>query len=125
MSLPTDRTIARPGRRTLALILAVAALSGTSACSGSEPTPAEARRARVEATLEETFSRAQVDCLLQRLDPESLATLDRSQDIDVDSPGLTAYSEALVSCVSDPGGTTTTVANKPATSAGAQTTTTG
>ncbi len=116
----------RPGgagpRRIVALIVAASFL--VSACSGSEPTEAEARRARVEDRLEATFSRAQVDCLLDRLDGPALATLDRARDVDIDSPALASYSEALVSCVADPDGTTSTTAAPAANTTEAQASTT-
>lgn len=75
-------------------------------CSGSEPTPAEARRARVETRLRTSFSGAQTRCILERADEDLLRALDRTRDLGPDALGT--WSDVLVACVTDPDGTTTT-----------------
>jgi hypothetical protein len=91
----------------LAALVVIAALG---ACGGSEQSPAEARRERVESRLRESFSGAQTTCILDRADDELLRALDRTRDLDADATALAAWSDVLVACVTDPDGTTTTTA---------------
>lgn len=85
--------------------LAVAGLAG---CSGSDQSPAEARRERVESRLRETFSGAQARCILDRSDARLLVALDRAEALATDDDALASWSDVVVACVTDPDGTTTT-----------------
>jgi len=88
----------------VALLVAVVA----SSCGGSDQSPAEARRDRVEDRLRSTFSGAQSACILERADADLLRALDRSRDLSPDAAALATWSDVLVACVTDPDGTTTT-----------------
>ncbi len=104
--------VARSARRArLAPAVAAAALFVTlaaGACSGSEPTPAEARRDRVEARLRTSFSDAQARCILDRAQPDLLRALDRTAALDPKAGDLAEWSDLLVACVTEPDVTTTT-----------------
>lgn len=94
----------------LAVLLAAAPLV-VGGCSGSEQSPADARRERVESNLRATFSAAQARCIVDRAQGDVLEALDREQDLPASSDDLRAYSDLLVACVMDPEGTTTTTAS--------------
>lgn len=94
----------RPRVLAAALLVTV----GVGACGGSEQSPAEARRDRVEARLRTSFSAAQARCILDRADPDLLQALDRRRDLDPDAPALADWSGVLVACVTGTEVTTTT-----------------
>lgn len=71
-------------------------------CSEPEPDPAEVRAEVVRNRLGETFSGAQVDCIMKRLDDSVLRALDRDVDLEPDDDAMATYSEAVTACVADP-----------------------
>lgn len=92
--------------RTPLLFAVLVAISlASSACSKPEPTPAEARRNRLETRLKTSFADAQSKCILGKLDEPTIAALDRTATL---APGqaLDRYSEAVRDCVADPATTT-------------------
>ncbi|CAN5197824.1 hypothetical protein BH20ACT3_BH20ACT3_05530 [soil metagenome] len=94
------------GRNTVrAMLCAVVLTAGLGACSDPPPDPEEARRARVETRLRDSFSANQATCILERLDEPTLVALDRTGDLDADSDPMTTYSQAVADCIIDPGGT--------------------
>jgi hypothetical protein len=97
--MPAERR--RRAAAAATVLLAVAALAG--ACSSEPEDPAEARRDRIEARLEDTFSRQQSDCILEQLDDAQLEALDLTTDLE-DPAALEAYSNAAVACVVGLGG---------------------
>ncbi|MEZ5178984.1 MAG: hypothetical protein R2746_12140 [Acidimicrobiales bacterium] len=98
----------RRARAALAVVGAALLVVGAGACSGSEQSPAEARRERVESRLRETFSGAQSRCILDRSDATLLAALDRSRSLPPEGDALASWSDVVVACVTDPDGATTT-----------------
>ncbi|MCB0962364.1 MAG: hypothetical protein KDA98_03545 [Acidimicrobiales bacterium] len=78
---------------------AVAALALLAACTSDPPSPEEEREARIRDRLDETFSRAQVDCIVDQLDEPARTALDGEGALDADSEELAAYSLVLVDCV--------------------------
>ena len=98
---------ARPPRRArpspVAAVAALFVVLAAGACSRSEPTPAEARRDRVETRLRTSFSDAQTRCILDRAQPDLLRALDRAADLDPKSGDLDEWSDVVVACVSDDG----------------------
>lgn len=130
MTAPSPRG---PAGRATASTIAVAAvvvglLVGAAGCAKDELSPAEARRARVEKRLGETFSDRQVNCILGRVDTPVLVALDSRRPLDAGTEVMFTYSNAVTICVTDPdapkgttttaGGTTTsTTSDSPATSA--------
>jgi hypothetical protein len=82
----------------------VAALTAaTTACGSDAVSPSEARRRKVEARLEATFSKAQAECILGALDPTTIAALARSSALPEGSLQLTRYSDAVTVCVAASG----------------------
>jgi hypothetical protein len=111
----------RGARRAVALALAVSvAVAGVLAgCGSDEVSPTEARRQRVQARLEATFSKAQAECIIGALDTATIAALARSTDLPADSLQLSRYSDAVTVCVAAGGNatvaTTTSTAESPTT----------
>jgi len=95
----------------VAAALALTVTLGLGACSGSEKSPAEARRDRVQARLRTSFSAPQARCIITRADGDVMKALDRSTDLSPKSKVMTEYSDLIVACVTDPNGTTTTTAS--------------
>ena len=86
-------------RRAAALVLAAAATGASLAGCASEPTdPAELREQRVQARIEDSFSRSQADCIMQVLDAPTIKALDRSTKLPADSEAMRIYSNAVVAC---------------------------
>jgi hypothetical protein len=102
------RSSGRVGGRAGALALALSvAVAGTAAgCGSDEVSPTEARRQRVQARLEATFSKAQADCILGALDTATIAALARSTDLPAGSLQLSRYSDAVTVCVAAGGNAT-------------------
>lgn len=113
---------ARSGAAGLVVVLALSGAVG--ACSGSDPTPAEARRDRVQARLRTSFSATQARCIIARADDSVLRALDRSADLSPTSKSMAEYSDLIVACVTDPDGTTTTSSTTTAAPASSTTSTT-
>ncbi len=91
----------RNGRRAAGLVVVLAL--ATSACSQSEPVdPGQARRDRVRARLDASFSITQARCILDRLDVAGLRALDGKRPLAADSPELRQFSEAVRGCVNEP-----------------------
>jgi hypothetical protein len=86
------------------LVCAVTLTWSLGACSDPPPDPGEARRTRVETRLRDSFSANQATCILERIDEPTLVALDRTADLDADSEPMATYSDAVVDCVTDPGG---------------------
>ena len=86
-------------RRRRATAIAVAAMLSLGACTSDPPSPEEEREARIRDRLDETFSRAQTDCILDQLDEDARTALDGEGALDADSEELAAYSLVLVDCV--------------------------
>lgn len=103
----------RSGRLVVLAFSAAAALLVTG-CSEPEPDPVEVRAEVVRNRLGETFSEAQVDCIMGRLDDSVLQALDRDNDLDPDGEAMSAYSEAISACVADPAAPPTDAENSPA-----------
>lgn len=105
--VPTHpETEVRSYLRSTVFCAGLVALSlATGACSKDEPTPAEARRNRLETRLEASFSDTQATCILGKLDETTISALDRTATL---APGraLDRYSEAVRACVADPATTT-------------------
>ncbi len=93
----------------LGLLLAGCLLLSTLATSCANPSadPAAARRNRVEARLRSTFSAVQARCVIDRLDTQTVAILDRDGTVASSSAAFAVYSSAVRTCVV-PEATTTT-----------------
>ncbi len=85
-----------------AALVAAVVMVAAGACSDPPPDPDQERLERIEARLDESFSGAQVTCILDLLDGDALRALDRTADLDPDTEVFTAYSGAVASCVADP-----------------------
>ena len=99
----------RAGRKCIAALLLTVTVS-LGACAGTEPTPEQARRDRVEARLRETFTKAQSSCILGLADDRVLTALDKEDDLAGDDATMKAYTNAVIACVSgdeEPQSTTT------------------
>jgi glycogen debranching enzyme len=95
------RPSARAHLASLVAGLAVGAVL-LGSCSSEPPDPAEQRRDRVAERLEETFSRQQASCIVDRLDDDVIAALDAEDataPLDAESSELLAYTDALLACV--------------------------
>lgn len=103
MNPPARRPPRRARRSPAVAVAALVVVLAAGACSGSEPTPAEARRDRVEARLRTSFSDAQARCILDRAQPDLLRALDRSADLDPEAGDLAEWSDLLVACIADAG----------------------
>jgi hypothetical protein len=86
----------RIGATSLALAIGLAA--ATAACTSEPKDPAEQRRDRVQARIEDTFSRSQADCIMDVLDEPTIRALDRSSSLSAGSEALRIYSNAVVAC---------------------------
>ena len=98
--------MARDPRRTAGTAfaaLAVAGLGLVAGCSSEPQDPAEARKERVEARLDATFSRQQARCIMGELDEQALVALDATTDLPADDPALETYTAAVTSCVTGEG----------------------
>lgn len=114
----------RPRLGAPAAALAALAALALGACTSDPPTAAEQRDQRVRDRLEVTFAKAQVDCIMDRLDDDTKDALDTTDDLPADSTALTGYSTALAACVTGDEPTTTSTTAATTTTA-ADTTTTG
>ena len=116
----------RRSRLRLGVATLVAAVALVAGCSDDEePNPAQERLDRVEARLSESFSAAQTECILDQVEPATLRELDRKRDLEPGSEELADYSDAVATCVSDPGAATTTTKAAAETSEAPSTTATG
>lgn len=96
--------------------LAIAVVVGLGACASEPSTPAEIRRARVEARLQDSFTGAQASCILDDLDPATIRALAGSTDLAASATASSQYSDAVVRCVTGAGGAGgTTTTTPPAT----------
>lgn len=128
MTAPSPRG---PARRATASTIAVAAVVvglvvGAAACAKEKLSPAEARRARVEKRLGETFSNRQVDCILDRVDTPVLVALDSGRALNAGTEAMFTYSNAVTICVTDPDaprGAATSIASTTSTTSAEDTTT--
>lgn len=84
--------------RSLALGLALTLSVAAAACASEPKDPAEQRKDRVQARIEDTFSRTQAACIMKVLDAPTIAALDRASTLDADSEALRIYSNAVVAC---------------------------
>jgi len=84
--------------RRLALGLVLLAITGAAACTSEPKDPAELRKDRVEARIEDTFSRSQASCIMDVLDEPTIKALDRTSELPADSEALRIYSNAVVAC---------------------------
>lgn len=100
----TPGAVIGSGLVTVAVLVAGFALV---ACSGSDADPAQERQARVEERLRSSFSGTQARCIVERSDPAVIRALDRTVDLEPDSELMTAYSDAVATCVTDPAGPNT------------------
>jgi hypothetical protein len=80
------------------LALAIALTTATAACTSEPKDPAEQRRARVQARIEDTFSRSQADCIMDVLDEPTIRALDETTPLPEGSEALRIYSNAVVAC---------------------------
>jgi hypothetical protein len=85
-------------RRVVALALAAALVAGAGACTSEPKDPAEQRRDRVQARIEDTFSRTQAACIMDVLDAPTIKALDETTTLADDSEALRIYSNAVVAC---------------------------
>jgi hypothetical protein len=88
-------------RRRLAatsLVLAIAVAASTAACTSAPEDPATQREDRVRARIEDTFSRAQADCIMDVLDAPTVRALDRGTSLPTGSEALRIYSNAVIAC---------------------------
>ncbi len=108
--MATDRSRPRGPRAALATALLLATPVLVSACSGDDPrAPAEIRRATLAHRLDATFSAAQADCILGRLDAATIRALvprtDQPTVAGTASLGAAAtadWSDAVLACVTAP-----------------------
>ncbi|QXC61667.1 hypothetical protein KSP35_02120 [Aquihabitans sp. G128] len=115
----------RARRRTAAPAAAlVAAALLVAGCSDPKPDPAKERRDRIEQRLR-SFSAAQSNCILERVDEQTLVALDRTNGLEADSAAMADYSAAVVACVADPDAPETTTTGGATSTTAAPTTTTG
>ena len=95
--------MAREPRGGVLAALALAGLVLVAGCSSEPQDPAEARRERVEARLDATFSRQQARCIMGELDERALIALDATTDLPADGPALETYTAAVTTCVTGEG----------------------
>ena len=88
-----------------------------------KPSPAQARRNRLEKRLSATFTDAQVRCVLAKVKPATIVALDRQTAV-APGPALDDYSDATRACVANPTSTTTRTTTTTATTETAPTTAT-
>jgi hypothetical protein len=84
--------------RLAAVGLAVVLATGAAACTSEPKDPAEQRKERVQARIEDTFSRTQAACIMDVLDAPTIAALDKEAALPADSEPLRIYSNAVVAC---------------------------
>jgi hypothetical protein len=70
-----------------------------TSCTNQSTDPASARRDRVEARLRSTLSAVQARCVIDRLDTQTLAVLDRDGSMSSSDPAFAVYSSAVRTCV--------------------------
>lgn len=97
--MTTDRR--RRGRALPRLAAVGVALLASAGCASDPPSPAEQRERNVRARLEASFSRAQVTCILDRLEADDLRALDSTGSLEADAAELRAFGDALAVCVAD------------------------
>jgi hypothetical protein len=85
-------------RRLAALGLATCLSLAAAACTSDPKDPAEQRKDRVQARIEDTFSRSQAICIMKVLDGPTIAALDKTSTLPDDSEALRIYSNAVVAC---------------------------
>jgi hypothetical protein len=85
-----------------AALLAATVWVTAAGCSDPAPDPDQERLDRVEARLGESFSGAQVTCILDLVDDDTVRAIDRTADLDPDTDVFATYSAAVASCVADP-----------------------
>lgn len=81
----------------VAAAVLVVVLAG--ACTNSSNNQANQESTRVRTRLEESFSRDQVTCLLDALEPADVKALAATKDLDPKSKLLERYSQSLRTCV--------------------------
>jgi len=104
----------RPGRATRVVAVAMLAAVALVGCTKDQADPAQERRDRLEQRLR-SFSAAESNCILRRLDDATMRALDRTAALTGGSKAQKAYTDAVVACVTDPTGTTTTAGAPAAT----------
>lgn len=85
-------------RRLAALAMAVLLGATTTACTSEPKDPAEQREERVQARIEDTFSRSQASCIMDVLDEPTIAALDKTTTLAADSEAMRIYSNAVTAC---------------------------
>jgi hypothetical protein len=91
-------------RARVGVLVAAVALSASLGACASDPPDAEAERTeRVLDRLELTFSRAQSNCIIERLEPETMTALDGEEALEPDTVAMLDYTDALSVCVIDGG----------------------
>jgi hypothetical protein len=85
-------------RRVTAVGLVLLLGASTAACTSEPKDPAEQRKARVEARIEDTFSRSQANCIMKVLDGPTIQALDRTAKLRADSEAMRIYSNAVIAC---------------------------
>ncbi len=107
----SDRSLIVPKpallRLTATAVAVLAVPDLLTGCSEKEKTPAEQRRERVERRLLLSFTDEQVDCMLDRIDSQLMAALDRESGLP-EGQTLIDYTEAARECVVAEGTATTT-----------------
>jgi hypothetical protein len=85
-------------RAAAALGLLLVASTFTAACTSEPKDPVEQRKDRVEARIEDTFSRSQANCIMDVLDEPTIRALDRTTKLPADGEAMRIYSNAVVAC---------------------------
>ncbi|WP_421119447.1 hypothetical protein ACE2AJ_19145 [Aquihabitans daechungensis] len=85
-------------RVVAALGLVLLGSTCTAACTSEPKDPVEQRKDRVEARIEDTFSRSQASCIMDVLDEPTIEALDRDAELPADSEAMRIYSNAVVAC---------------------------
>jgi hypothetical protein len=86
--------------RVLAASVALgAALTLTSVACTTHRTPAELRHDKVQARLQDSFSHAQANCIMGKLDPATIRALADRAHPPLSGVSSARYSDAVVGCV--------------------------
>lgn len=96
--MPTSSSSGSMRRAAVVALASVVALLGPVACSSEPKDPAQIREERVQARIDDSFSRSQARCIMKVLDAPTIAALNKESALPADSEALRIYSNAVIAC---------------------------